>query len=77
MLEREHAILTPLINLVNAPIQLNMVAQNVIGADACKGRLVCISLDSLPSRARVGEIYRDKSEYFDVDVSTAGLKHLL
>ena len=54
-----------------------MITQKVIGADACKGRLVCISLDSLPSRARVGEIYRDKSEYFDVDVSAAGLSYLL
>jgi hypothetical protein len=66
-----------LINLVNAPIQLNMITQKVIGADACKGYLVCISLDSLPSRARVGEIYRDKSEYFDVDVSASGLSYLL
>jgi hypothetical protein len=54
-----------------------MITQKVIGADACKGRLVCISLDFLPSRARVGEIYRDKSEYFDVDVSAAGLSYLL
>jgi hypothetical protein len=77
MLERQHAIVTPLINLVNAPIQLNMITQKVIGADACKRHLVCIALDSLPSRARAGEIYRDKSDYFDVDVSTAGLKHLL
>jgi hypothetical protein len=66
-----------LINLVNAPIQLNMITQKVIGADACKGYLVCISLDFLPSRARVGEIYRDKSEYFDVDVSASGLSYLL
>jgi hypothetical protein len=77
MLACRPPIYTPLINLVNAPIQLNMITQKVIGADACKGRLVCISLDSLPSRARVGEIYRDKSEYFDVDVSAAGLKYLL
>jgi hypothetical protein len=54
-----------------------MITQKVIGADACNGRLVCISLDSLPSRARVGEIYRDKSEYFDVDVSAKGLSYLL
>jgi hypothetical protein len=54
-----------------------MITQKVIGADACKGRLVCVSLDSLPSRARAGEIYRDKSEYFDVDVSASGLAQLL
>ncbi|WP_041549612.1 hypothetical protein [Chamaesiphon minutus] len=54
-----------------------MITRKVIGADACKGRLVCIALDSLPSRARAGEIYRDKSDYFDVDVSAAGLKYLL
>jgi hypothetical protein len=54
-----------------------MITQKVIGADACKGRLVCIALDSLPSRARVGEIYRDKSDYFDVDVSASGLSYLL
>jgi hypothetical protein len=76
-MERQHTIVTPLIDLVNVPIQLNMITQKVIGADACKGRLVCISLDSLPSRARVGEIYRDKSDYFDVDVSAAGLSYLL
>lgn len=54
-----------------------MIPQKVIGADACKGRLVCISLDSLPTRARVGEIYRDKSDYFDIDVSASGLSYLL
>jgi Transposase len=54
-----------------------MITQKVIGADACKGRLVCVSLDSLPSRARAGEIYRDKSEYFDFDVSASGLAQLL
>jgi hypothetical protein len=76
-LERQHAIVTPLINLVNAPIQLNMIPQKVIGADACNGRLVCISLDSLPDSERVGEIYREKSTYFDVDVSVKGLSYLL
>jgi hypothetical protein len=54
-----------------------MIAQKVIGADACNGRLVCISLDYLPSKAKVGEIYRDKGDYFDVDVSTKGLSYLL
>lgn len=54
-----------------------MIAQNVIGADACNGRLVCISLDSLPSSERVGEIYSEKSAYFDVDVSVKGLSYLL
>lgn len=77
MLERQTAICHSLINLVNAPIQLNMIAQKVIGADACKGRLVCILLDFLPSKARLGEIYRDKGDYFDVDVNAQGLKYLL
>ena len=54
-----------------------MLTQRVIGADACNGRLVCILLDSLPSRERVGEIYRDKVQYFDVDVSAKGLGYLL
>lgn len=54
-----------------------MITQKVIGADACKGRLVCISLDYLPSKARIGEIYRDKGDYFDVDVTAEGLKFLL
>ena len=54
-----------------------MITQKVIGADACKGRLVCVSLDYLPSKARVGEIYRDKGDYFDIDVNAHGLKFLL
>jgi hypothetical protein len=54
-----------------------MLTQRVIGADACNGRLVCILLDSLPSRERVGEIYRDKVQYFDVDVSAKSLGYLL
>jgi Transposase IS116/IS110/IS902 family len=54
-----------------------MITRKVIGADACNGRLVCISLDSLPSREEVGQIYREKSQYFDVDVSAAGLSYLL
>jgi transposase len=54
-----------------------MIPQKVIGADACNGRLVCISLDYLPSREEIGEIYREKSGYFDVDVSAKGLAFLL
>jgi transposase len=77
MLERQTAICHSLINLVNVPIQLNMITQKVIGADAYKGRLVCISLDHLPSKARLGEIYRDKGDYFDVDVNASGLSYLL
>lgn len=75
--ERQTAICHALINLVNVPIQLNMITQKVIGADACKGRLVCVMLDYLPSRAEAGEIYRDKSAYFDVDVNAKGLNFLL
>jgi len=54
-----------------------MIAQKVIGADACNGCLVCISLDFLPSRKQIGEIYREKSAYFDLDVSAKGLSGLL
>jgi hypothetical protein len=54
-----------------------MITQKVVGADACNGRLVCIMLDSLPSDEEIGNIYREKSAYFDVDVSASGLSYLL
>jgi hypothetical protein len=54
-----------------------MIAQKVIGADACNSRLVRIPLDSLPTRKEIGEIYHDKSQYFDIAVSAKGLNYLL